>query len=585
MKELKFISPFKKLCITIGNLPTAYIESMSYYEGLTFLVNYLANNVIPAVNNNSEVVKELQDQFVILKDYVDNYFENLDVQEEINNKLDEMADSGQLTDIIAQYLGLAGMITFNTVAEMKAAENLVDGSKCQTLGYYNVNDSGNSIYKVREIINTDVIDEATLIALHDVNLVAELVTANNTVNVKQLGAVGDGVEDDSVYFRKAIGKYKNVEVPIGEYYFDTSVVLTGNDINFYGVPAISPNVLADERSKIICTNDYAFTIGWGNVNNFSYLSFSGYGLNEPTSSVIENCMFQGKTGLRKARMEQIDKCMFRDMEIGIDEMTDTVVTNCVFNPCSVKAINLVNSNDNRILNNRITWNELGIYARSSNYNNISNNIFDRNTTYGIDIESSSLNVISNNIFERNLENHIKGKLYYCNINGNVFMAKNSLDDQTGVVVPTSAFDTANIKGCTFTGNAMNNMSKMFKNSVAWEDNSFSGNTFNYIPLEGQLVELGTITIPANTESLFSKSWSGFGYLGVRPFDMDISYIVARYGSPKDNLYQGDQRITKFYVNNNSGIYCRINNDTASSIEYTIYAKISVNNPRYVEVTL
>ena len=104
MKDLNFISPFKKLCITIGNLPTAYIESMSYYEGLTFLVNYLANNVIPAVNNNSEVVQELQTKYVELKNYVDNYFDNLDVQEEINNKLDEMADNGYFNSIFLEYL-------------------------------------------------------------------------------------------------------------------------------------------------------------------------------------------------------------------------------------------------------------------------------------------------------------------------------------------------------------------------------------------------------------------------------------------------------------------------------------------------
>ena len=95
-KEIKYVSPFKKLCITVGNLPTAYIESMSYYEGLTFLVNYLSNNVIPALNNNGKVVNEL-------KDFVENYFENLDVQEEINNKLDKMAQDGSLYNIIRQF--------------------------------------------------------------------------------------------------------------------------------------------------------------------------------------------------------------------------------------------------------------------------------------------------------------------------------------------------------------------------------------------------------------------------------------------------------------------------------------------------
>lgn len=102
--EIEYVSPFKKFCITIGNLPTAYIESMSYYEGLTYLVNYLSNNVIPTVNNNSEVVEELQNLFEQLESFVDNYFENLDVQEEINQKLDEMARNGQLTSLIKDYI-------------------------------------------------------------------------------------------------------------------------------------------------------------------------------------------------------------------------------------------------------------------------------------------------------------------------------------------------------------------------------------------------------------------------------------------------------------------------------------------------
>lgn len=87
------LSPFRKLLITVGNLPTAYIESMSYYEGLCYLVNYIVNNIDPNVKQNSEAIEELQN-------YVKNYFDNLDVQEEINNKLDDMAESGELAEII-----------------------------------------------------------------------------------------------------------------------------------------------------------------------------------------------------------------------------------------------------------------------------------------------------------------------------------------------------------------------------------------------------------------------------------------------------------------------------------------------------
>lgn len=97
-------SPFKHLCMTIGELPASFVDSMTYYECLAWLVNYLQNTVIPTVNNNAESVEELQAAFVTLKNYVDNYFDNLDVQEEIDNKLDEMAEDGTIINLIKQYV-------------------------------------------------------------------------------------------------------------------------------------------------------------------------------------------------------------------------------------------------------------------------------------------------------------------------------------------------------------------------------------------------------------------------------------------------------------------------------------------------
>ena len=99
-QELKF----KKFCMTIGNLPSSYVESLSYYECLLWLCNYLENTVIPALNNNAEAVTELQNLFIELKDYVDHYFDNLDLQEEVNNKLDVMVEDGTLERIINEEL-------------------------------------------------------------------------------------------------------------------------------------------------------------------------------------------------------------------------------------------------------------------------------------------------------------------------------------------------------------------------------------------------------------------------------------------------------------------------------------------------
>lgn len=83
-------------------IPVAFDESMSYYETLCGLLYYLKEVVIPTVNNNADAVAELQGLYEELKTYVDNYFTNLDVQEEINNKLDQMVEDGTLAKIINQ---------------------------------------------------------------------------------------------------------------------------------------------------------------------------------------------------------------------------------------------------------------------------------------------------------------------------------------------------------------------------------------------------------------------------------------------------------------------------------------------------
>ena len=85
-------------------IPLAFDESMSYYETLCGLLNYLENTIIPTVNNNADAVSELQNLYTELRTYVDEYFKNLDVQEEINNKLDEMTEDGTLTNIIKNYV-------------------------------------------------------------------------------------------------------------------------------------------------------------------------------------------------------------------------------------------------------------------------------------------------------------------------------------------------------------------------------------------------------------------------------------------------------------------------------------------------
>lgn len=88
-----------------SNIPAVYDNTMTYYEELCALIKYLQDIVVPALNENASAITVISEAMEKLQKYVDEYFDNLDVQEEINNKLDEMAESGELEEIIVNYLG------------------------------------------------------------------------------------------------------------------------------------------------------------------------------------------------------------------------------------------------------------------------------------------------------------------------------------------------------------------------------------------------------------------------------------------------------------------------------------------------
>lgn len=77
-------------------IPLVFDNSMSYYENLCKLVNYI-NSLTTDVKEIARLQEELQN-------YVDNYFTNLDVQNEINNKLDEMVNDGTFDNLITNLL-------------------------------------------------------------------------------------------------------------------------------------------------------------------------------------------------------------------------------------------------------------------------------------------------------------------------------------------------------------------------------------------------------------------------------------------------------------------------------------------------
>ena len=225
--------PLFRRCV-IQNFP--FIEedfdALTDYGLLCKVVEYL-NKVIEQTNINSGQVEELSVAFNSLKSYVEHYFDNLDVQEEINNKLDEMAEQGVLADIISQYLNSTAIFAFDSIAAMKASENLIAGSYARTTGYYAANDGGGALYKIRTVTNEDVEDDGFIIAMDDETLVAELIIENSQVNIRQLGAksqIVNNKDDISTYIQKYLSYLDRVTnritlfIPSGVWYCSPTTI-------------------------------------------------------------------------------------------------------------------------------------------------------------------------------------------------------------------------------------------------------------------------------------------------------------------------------------------------------------------------
>ena len=142
---------------------------------LTRLFNEFSEDVAETVNDYIE-------RFNTLYNYVHDYFDNLDVQEEVNKKLDAMAEDGTLTALIADYLKTTAIWSFNSISDMKSSENLDDGSFAEICGYYETNDGAKGLYKIRSKSNDDVIDDNKIVQISN-TLVAELINSSN-INTK-----------------------------------------------------------------------------------------------------------------------------------------------------------------------------------------------------------------------------------------------------------------------------------------------------------------------------------------------------------------------------------------------------------------
>lgn len=224
------------------------------------------NELLSNMDTNNKNVEELTI-------YVKDYFTNLDVSKEINDKLEEMANSGELAEIIADYLYIKSVLIFGTVEEMKASTVIKDGSCAYCEGFYRIGDGGGSFYSISKTGSSDGISVFEC----QNGLFASNTNISN--NILCYGAKPDGSNDCGPIINKTLEIHNSAEIPRGKFKIETPIVLinqtikgTGFNCILYGSGNI-PCIIRAGRSAV--------------VNN---IAISGEGLGEETVAIL--CFYE-----------------------------------------------------------------------------------------------------------------------------------------------------------------------------------------------------------------------------------------------------------------------------------------------------
>ena len=195
--EYKNLTPFKWFVIENFPFIEADFDALTEWQLFCKLGKEI-NKIIDSQNIVGEQAENLTNAFNNLKNYVDNYFDNLDVQDEINNKLNEMAEDGTLSEIISIYLNSNAIRGFDNIEDMKDAQNVTVGTFVKTFGKNILNDGYGAFYVIRELKNTDVIDNDNIVAINNFpTLVAEKIINNNLKDIEE--KIYSKIEDFVLY--------------------------------------------------------------------------------------------------------------------------------------------------------------------------------------------------------------------------------------------------------------------------------------------------------------------------------------------------------------------------------------------------
>ena len=234
-------------------------------------------------NYNAQVEAYRQEVFALANMLPDSDFDSVNT---VKKYIDDAVTAldGDITDEETErkIQDFIRAVTFENVTDMKASDDLISGMICHTNGFNEKGDGGAAWY---EISDTGTANEKNVIACGE--LFANLITQKSMVNVDMLGAVGDGIEDDSSIIQFAVNNYRYIEFTNGKTYnIETAITISSANTTINGNNATIKAAIAN-----------AFVLG----NNLAFCYISNFKIIDVTSQAIS-----APVGVRYSRIENIE---------------------------------------------------------------------------------------------------------------------------------------------------------------------------------------------------------------------------------------------------------------------------------------
>ena len=302
--EYKNLTPFKWFVLENFPFIEADLDAITDWQ-LYCKLGKEINKIIDSQNVVGSEMEKLTQAFIDLQNYVDNYFKNLDVQDEINNKLDEMAEDGTLAEIFANYLNLTRFIdtTTNLINETSTTK-IKNGYIIETFGYNEIGDGGNT-----KILITDVIPQNKFYFTLQNNLYG--IPLTNKENVLIYGIKNDGVTDNTTLLNQLINYTNKLYFPAGTYLLNELNIDNKSNFELYGdgydsiLKCNNPNtktffyfIKMSNGENYKCHNLKLDSLYIGLNMTFNFINVS--------NSTIENCFITGSTGQRTVNIQNYD---------------------------------------------------------------------------------------------------------------------------------------------------------------------------------------------------------------------------------------------------------------------------------------